>query len=259
MTALAEQQQALLMMLFDRPCSGPLNTIANFIDGTWARGQKVYHSNGHALACSALRASYPVVAQLLGEESFDDLARALWHANPPRRGDVARWGDTLADFVRASDQLANEQYLPDVAALEWAVHTASTAADGLSDPDSFALLATHDPMDLHLILSPGCSLHPSAWPVVSIVNAHVHQNPSLSAVGKMLQAGASEVALVWRQGLRVCWREAWPEEQAFVQELLSQRTLGQALEKVPAIGIGAWLPMAVQSGLLLGVDLICTQ
>ena len=108
-------------MLFDWPNESAIQNIAAYTDADWARGLKVYQANGHALACSALRAAYPVVAQLLGDESFDALAKALWHAQPPRCGDAAAWGEGLADFVRASTQLASEPYLGDVAALEWAL------------------------------------------------------------------------------------------------------------------------------------------
>ena len=75
------------------------------------RGLEVYKANGHALAERALVAAYPVLAQMLGDESFSALARALWHATPPQCGDMAQWGDTLAEFVAASVQLLTEEVL----------------------------------------------------------------------------------------------------------------------------------------------------
>ncbi len=165
MSALARKQQALLAALFDWPYEDATQNIANYADEKWARGLKVYQANGHALACNALRAAYPVVAQLLGEESFDALARALWHAQPPLRGDAAQWGGALPEFVRVSDQLASEPYLPDVAALEWALHLAASAADASADPSSFALLADHDPADLALLL--GDQDEPGRWRLIA--------------------------------------------------------------------------------------------
>ncbi len=252
MSLLAQQQQALLAMLFDRPHADAANTIAVYTDTTWARGQKVYQANGHALARSALHAAYPVLAQLLGEESFDALAHALWHAQPPQRGDAAQWGDALADWVRASDQLAAEPYLADVAAVEWALLRAASAADGLADAASFALLTEHDPADLWLVLSPGCATLCSAWPVVSIVTAHLYQTPSLAHVGQLLRDGVGEDVLVWRSGLRPLVRELQAGEAAFLAALLEGHALGSALDVAPALDISAWLPMAVQTGLLLG-------
>ena len=262
MSLLAQQQQALLALLFDRPNDTATNNIAYYADAAWARGQKVYQANGHALACSALRAAYPVVAQLLGGESFDALARALWHAQPPLCGDAAQWGSTLAQWVRSNDQLAPEPYLADVAVVEWALHRAATAEDGLMDAISFTLLTEHDPATLILLLSPGCATLRSDWPVVSIVNAHLHASPSLAQAGQRLRGGAREDALVWRSGLQALVREAQPGEATLVTALLAGQALGhalsQVLEQTPDFDIGAWLPMAVQSRLLLGARLADT-
>jgi len=255
MSRLAQQQQALLALLFDWPHDNASANIAAYADPAWARGQKVYQANGHALACSALRAAYPVLVQLLGDESFDALARALWHAQPPLRGDVAQWGGTLAGFVRDSRQLADTPYLAEVAALEWAMHRAANAADGLTDPASFALLTEHDPVDLQLVLSPGSACLRSVWPVVGIVHAHLHQPADLTQVGQLLRDGIGQDALVWRSGWQALVREAAPGETAFLSALLGGQTLGGALDQAQKLNIGDWLPMAVQTGLLLSVRL----
>lgn len=253
MSTLAKKQQALLAALFDWPNEDAIGNISNFADGSWGRGLKVYQANGHAMACSALRAAYPVVAQLLGDESFDALARALWHEQPPLRGDAAQWGGTLAKFILASDQLASEPYLPDVAALEWTMHRAALAADASADPASFALLTTHDPQQLRLQLSPGCACMASRYPVVSLVSAHLHQSPGLDQVGELLRAGVCEAAVVWRNGWQPLVRQAQPGELAFIAALLCNQCLSVALDNAPELDISSWLPMAVQSGLLLGV------
>ena len=254
MNTLAQQQQALLAQLFDGPLQSAHQKIAAYIDSTWARGQKVYQANGHALACSALGAAYPVLAQLLGQESFDALAHALWHHTPPQCGDAAQWGGTLAAFISASTQLSDVPYLADVARLEWALHHCASAADASPDPASFALLAEHDPAQLLLSLAPGCASLRSAWPVVSIVHAHSHLGPTLDEVGRLLRAGMGEDALVWRTGFRPTVRCAQPGETAFVTAVLAGQTLGQVLDSMPNFDVAAWLPMAVQTGLLLGVS-----
>ena len=80
MSTLATQQQALLEALLAWPADDAMQKIAAHAIDPRARGLKAYQANGHALAERALQAAYPVVAQLLGDESFADLARALWHA-----------------------------------------------------------------------------------------------------------------------------------------------------------------------------------
>lgn len=255
MSLLVAQQQAMLAVLFDWPSECAMQNIATYTINKRARGIKAYQANGHALAQRALQGAYPVLAQLLGAESFDALARAYWHAEPPTCGDVTEWGADLPAFVRGSAQLREEPYLGDVAALEWALHHAASAADAEVDAASFGLLSAHDPAELHVQLAPGCAVVASAWPVVSIINAHVHQTPALDQVGQLVQAGAVENALVWRHGLRTQVRAAQTGEAAFVTALLNGQTLGNALDQVPMLDVSAWLAMAVQSGLLLGVRL----
>jgi len=253
MSALAQQQQALLDALLAWPAQDAMKIVAAHASDTGARGLKAYQTNGHVLAERALAAAYPVVAQLLGEESFGDLARALWHAHPPQRGDVAQWGEPLADFLRASPQLQDEPYLHDVARAEWALHRCAGAADRSADLTTLALLTTHDPAQLGLVLAPGCAVVPSLWPVASILNTHLEQAPALAEVGRQLRDAVAQDVVVWRAGLRPRAREAMPGEAGFLQALLQSQALGLALDASPALDFGQWLPRAVQTGLLLSI------
>ncbi len=253
MSSLAAQQQALLAVVLAWPADDAINNIANYLDRPCLRGLKAYQTNAHALAERALQAAYPVLTQLLGQSSMGDLARAFWHAQPPQRGDIAQWGGTLAEFVRASEQLRSEPYLPDVAQLEWALHLSASAGDAVADPASFALLMQHEPDDLHLRLAPGCGVWPSAWPVASIVTAHLQSEPDLQQAGQRLRAGVAETALVWRADFQPCVRETLVGEADFLQALCNGASLSAALNAAPALDFNAWLPLAVQSQLLLGV------
>ena len=51
-------------------------------------------------------------------------------------------------------------------------------------------------------------------------------------------------------------RAARAGEANFVQAVLAGRPLDQALDSAPALDFNAWLPNAVQSGLLLGARLV---
>ncbi|HPW30330.1 MAG TPA: putative DNA-binding domain-containing protein [Rhodoferax sp.] len=253
MSALARQQQALLDALLAWPSENAMKNIASYVEDTRSRGLKAYQTNGHALAERALAAAYPVLAQIVGDESFADLARALWHAQPPLCGDVACWGGGLAAFVRASAQLKDVPYLGDVARAEWALHQCASAADGAADLQTLALLTTHDPQQLRLQLSPGCAVVRSAWPVASILTAHRDGSPSFEQVGEMLRVACAQDAVVWRCGLRPGVRLAVKGETELLLPLLRGESLAEALDAAHAVDFSQWLPMAVQSGLLLSV------
>lgn len=255
---LQRQQDALMGALLAWPANDAINILANYVYLTGARGLLAYQSNGHALAERSLGATYPVIAQLLGDESFSSLARALWHAHPPVRGDLSQWGVDLPDYLTHDPQLADEPYLPDVARAEWALHTCASLADMPADPVTFALLMSDDPAQLRLVLAPGAVLIQSAWPVASLMMAHLNQTPSFEVVGQQLRGGVAQTALVWRAGLRPQVRECLPGETEFVATLLALAPLGDALDatdmSTQPLDFNTWLPLAVQTGLLLAVQ-----
>lgn len=253
MTDLATQQQDLLQTLFDGVAEGAIEIGAAPAQPAWARGLKAYQTNGHMLAERALLAAYPVLAQLLGDENWPGLARALWHAHPPQRGDLAQWGDTLPSYLAASPQLRDEPFLADVARVEWALHRCAVAADVPADPGSLALMTTEDPDTLCLRLAPGCAVVRSPWPVASIVGAHVHGEPSLAEVGAALRAGHAQDVVVWREAFRPQFRQALPGEADLLEHLLAGATMGPALDQSPDLDFAQWLPGAIASQLVLGV------
>lgn len=254
MSALARQQEILLDALFAWPAQDAMEKVASQVVRTGIRGLKAYQTNGHMLAERALLAAYPVVAQLIGTESFGDLARALWHAHPPVCGDLALWGDALPVFLQCSMQLHDVPYLGDVARVEWCLHGAATAADGVAEPSSLAWLTTDDPAELALVLSAGCAVIQSDWPVASIFSAHREGSPSFAEVGVLLREGLAQSVVVWRNGLRPCARLALPGECACLQALSAGRSLARALDDAPALDFGTWFPMAFQTGLVLAVS-----
>jgi hypothetical protein len=262
--ALAQQQQALLQALrmarhedaneFAAGCAG---LLAAGRGRQGRRGLAAYRSNAHELAQRALAAAYPAVAQLLGEDNFGALARSLWAAHPPARGDVAQWGGTLAAHIEALPGLiAEEPFMADVARVEWLLHRAASAADAVLDAASLQLLTTHDPAALTLRLCPGAGCVVSAWPVASIVNAHGVGEPSIEEAGRRLREGRAESALVWREGYRPRVRGALPGEPDFVAALQAGRSLADSLQAAPALDFGPWLPEAVQGGLLAGAAIL---
>jgi hypothetical protein len=253
MSRLARQQQLLLEALLEWPAGNATKNIAVEIVDTGARGIKAYKANGHALARNALQAAYPVVEQLLGDESFADLGHALWHAQPPVSGDIAQWGEGLAGFLQGSAQLQDEPYLTDVARIEWSLHRCAGALDAEPDLSTLALLTTQAPEQLYICLAPGCTVVRSAWPVASIVGAHLDGSPSLAEAGAQLRRGEAQDAIVWRAGLRPRVRLALAGEADGLAVLLAGGSLAAALDAAPELDFTQWLPLAVQSGLVLAV------
>lgn len=262
MSGALQRQQRDLLQALRQPTQGEAMDFAaakgllaqRMGEAQWRRGIQAYRSNAHELARRALAGAYSVVEQLLGAEDFAALARSLWAAHPPRCGDVAQWGAELAGHIESLPGLiAQAPFAPDVARVEWLAHRAATAADAALDAASLQCLASEDPATFTLLLAPGTACLASAWPVVSIVNAHLAGEPSMQEAGRRLGEAVAEVALIWREGHKPRVRQAAPGEGAFIAALQERRSLADALQAVPALDFGAWLAPAARSGLLVGV------
>lgn len=220
------------------------------------RGLQVYQANRAVLAERTLASTYPVVAQLMGQESFEPMARHFWQQHPPQRGDMGQWGEALPEFLEAASQLADEPFLADVARLEWALHRAARAPDALLDAPSFAVLADAAVLRVSLALSPGAATFASAYPVVSIINAHLSSQPTLDVAADLLRQGQGELALVWRQGYKARVRSISVAEHGLINALEKGAALEAALDMAsnnePVFDFNTWLSHAVQTGLITG-------
>ena len=260
MITLALQQQTLLGALLHGPGSQAAwdaqARLPSLVLEPSARGLAAYRANGHALAERALAAAYPVVAAMVGPDCLNALARTLWHGHPNQHGDVACWGGELPALLEREAQLADYPYLADVARVEWALHRAAGAPDADADPASFALLTQQDPGALTLRLAPGTAVIRSAWPVASLVNAHLCGEPTLSEAADRLRDREAEQALVWRRALRPAVRPCRAGEAVLVDALLHRQGLVPALDAAlatdPGFDFSAWLAQAVGDGLVLG-------
>ena len=253
----ALRQQTLLRALLG---DAPPDALAGWLcesapAGRVERGLAAYRANAGANAERALALAYPTLLQLLGREAFAALARAFWQQQPAVAGDLGLWGADLAGFIAAAGSLAGEPYLGDVARLEWALHQAERAADG-APPQGLDRLADGDPQALVLRLAPGTALVDSAFPIITLWQAHRHAAANRFApVRAAFAAGAAECALVERQGWRAVPRCLPPDEACFVRAVLGGCSLADALCAAgAAFDFSAWLIAVLQRQGLAAVD-----
>lgn len=192
------------------------------------RGLAAYRGNLQALSAQALAVPFVRLREHLGEAEFATLAWSFWRRHPPQRGDLAQWGGALEAFLLEHAGAASG--LPELAALDWALHQVERAADSELDADSLALLASEVPEALWLVLRPG--------------------------VAVLMPPGGPR--LVWRQGWRGQWQAITAAEAAFMQALLDGVNLAEALSRAEVKGsgaeadfdFGAWLQAALQKAWL---------
>ena len=223
-----------------------------------AAGLAAYRGNGLAHACNALRMQFPTVLAMLGTQAFDALCARYWRACPPRRGDLAWVGEELPAYLATVDDLAQWPWLPDSARLDWAAWQVSRAAPPRVSADDLQRLTEADPADLTLQFS-ACVAHlGSAWPIVTIHQAHQQADTDWAAVGQSIAAGTGQTACLWRPlgdpsaAVRIEALEA--AISRWVAALAGGASIDSALDAAgTTFDFSAWLQKALTQGWLDGV------
>jgi len=133
------------------------------------RRLRLYRNNVFHTLIEALRAVYPVIYRLVGDEFFLILADRYIHAHPSLSGNLHDFGNKLSSFLQQFEPASNLPYLGDVAKLEWAYHHAFHAADADGiDISKFEQSAMANSETLRFILNPAASIIKSTYPILEI-------------------------------------------------------------------------------------------
>ena len=251
-----QRQQWRLRQLFERPAAEAGDTWLASAGPRGRRGLQAYEANAGASAERALRAAFPTVEALLGEEAFAGLARVFWLAEPPVRGDLGCWGEALAGFIESRESLGDWPYLGDCARLDWALAQAERCTDAEADLSTLGLLGEVDPSELRLRLAPGSRVVRSDWPVVTLWRAHhgPHEAEPFAAARAALAERRAEQAMVWRQGWRARVEPIADSVARWTEAVLGGCTLGAAFDAAgEAFAFEPWLVQALRQGWLQAV------
>lgn len=126
-------------------------------DERLARRLAVYRVNARENFAAALEAAYPVLRRQLDAEEFRSLAWSYQQRHPSPSGNLHEVGRRLPAFLGSVLPGTEDEYLRDLARLEWAAQESMGAADGDARFDPRALAAI--PASRHDALR--FELHPS--------------------------------------------------------------------------------------------------
>ena len=216
-------------------------TLLDLVDGDGldARARlAVYRHHVLITLTATLAAAYPVVCRLVDRRFFAYAADAFIRRRPPSGPCLAEYGAGFPDFLATFPACGALRYLPDVARLEWAVHTAAQHSDAASlDLARLRRVDARDMAQLRFVSDPSVALLASPWPVDKIWKAH-QEGASEALPG--LQGGA--VCLqVHAVGETVTMRVLEPATFAFRDALARGQALGEAaglaLESYPSFDL----------------------
>ena len=214
----------------------------------------VYRNNVTVSLINALRARFPVVERLVGEEFFHACARAFVVGDPPRSRLLMHYGESFPAFLEDFEPVRSLPYLPDVARLEMARGQAYHAADAApAGMELLAQAAEGDVETLRLRMHPSLRLIPSDHPIVTIWE--------MNQPGRIPHAIAQwrgETALVARPLMNVVVEAAMPAHAAFVAAFMHGETLEEAvcaaLSHDEEFDPGMHLARLFASGLVVSID-----
>ena len=189
---------------------------------------RVYR-NGFLKACAdALRASYPAVERIVGEESFAALARPFVEADPPRAASLVGYGGDFPDFLARSVEVHGLPYLASFARLDRAWSEVYFSEDPPASRDVAEELATgEDPA--HILERRG-GLAP--WARLAALDYRAFDLWARIRDGGLDRrtgiAEAAEHVLVWRVGMEIRHRSLAAAEHAFLAGIAAGRPCGEA-------------------------------
>lgn len=188
-------------------------------------GFAVHRNNGCVALIHALRAAYPVVERLVGEDFFHAAARLYSEAHPPASPVLAEYGWGFAAFLDGFEPARALPFLPDVARLEWLRNEAFHAADRTPlTAEDLAAIPPEQAGELVFAFHPSAGLVASAFPIVSLWEASADET-GVRPIGPDLPG---EAAFVIRPGLGVEVMKLGLDDADCVAALMAGATLQDA-------------------------------
>lgn len=220
-------------------------------------GIGVYRNNYQGNLHDALSGAYPVAQQLVGAAFFRMLAARFIEQTPSRSANLHHYGSELADFIRGFAPARDLVYLADVAALEWACHTAyfEPEAEKLDFGQLADIPAEHHAR-LVFQLHPATRIVRSPYPIHAIWHAH---QPGAPEDFQIDIASGPAYTLVCRPLNNIEVIELSAPEADWLQHTQAGNPLGIAtmdtLERHPDFDLQALLLKLVQHAALSGFTL----
>lgn len=205
----------------------------------------VYRNNLAASLTEALETGFPVLARLLGEQSFKALALIFSRAHPPTSRALSQYGDAMPGFLERFQPLEAHPYLADIARLELAIRRSYHAAD-----TELLNAAGMDPetlMELTPVLSPATQIIASPYPIHGIWRRNTQADaPKPQPV--------AETVMVTRPEFDPIPHLLPAGGAVFAQALDGRTTIALALERTieaaPGIDLAPLLTLVLTSGAL---------
>ncbi|GJH08495.1 putative DNA-binding domain-containing protein [Caballeronia novacaledonica] len=185
----------------------------------------VHRNNVVAGLVGALKAAFPAVCRIAGDEFFAAMARVYVALEPPRTPVMLGYGETFPDFIRRFEPAQSVPYLHDVARFERAWVEAYHAAEASpADPALLAAIDSRSLPQIAFLLHPSARVVRSSFPVVQIWSMNIEGG--VPAAIDIWSGGESALVVRPHAEIEVCRLPAGAA--TFIQSLATNASVAEA-------------------------------
>lgn len=232
MTDLMDLQQAFQLAVLQLHHTPPDFIVAS--DQASATDRFTVYTEAYRLRLiAALRADYPALEDNLGDEEFNNMARAYIDASPSDQFSIRWFGRHLPNFLATTLPYAEQTAITELAGFEWALSEVFDAAEStVIDYQRLAAINPNDWASLKLHFHPSLRRIDLNYNVPQVWQASNQQQPRLS----FIKNDQPQAWIIWRQQIKLLYRSLSTEE-AFALDAFLQ---GQCFADV-CTGLYQWL------------------
>ncbi len=191
----------------------------------------IYRTNVRSLHVSVLMSVYPVCEKILGSDYFKQIAKKYVRQNPSKSVDLNEYGGQFANFLQSlieqRPELADFQYLADLAQLEWQIQEVYFSADNVKlDMAEFQNACVTQAGEMSFSLQESVSILDSEYPIAELWEMH----QSDDAEYKAIVADGHEYLCIFRDGYQVSLRKINADLFSLIAAIRDGKTLAEITE-----------------------------
>lgn len=186
---------------FQRDFADALTTDGQAEPSFRSQAFAVYRNTSARGVVEALRASYPTIDMLLGEEAFTQAALDFRRERPPAGPVLSDYGRDFPAFLGRQPWTCELPYLADVARLDWLWLESFLAADAMTlspQPVSGSRIALHPAARFAWTATPAMTIwlaHRDPWSVAELEPDWVEEGALFTRPGSCVRAEPIDAAL----------------------------------------------------------------